>query len=258
MAAKVLKILCAKRTNKMKKMKKIISLLFALILASSIIQAATLSVATVPLPPFQIDSTTGVDVEVTGTVLKNIGYDSEIQIMSWSRAINLAKQAKIDVLLGCYKTPDRDAALYFSQEPSSVSRIDLCYRKGADFEYSGIDSLTGKKIGILRDFSYGDAIDNATHLSLAVGNHLETNFKKLLSGQLDAVLVNRTVGAATAEKMGILDQLAYSDEPIHQENAYTVFARKPGYEELAGRYSTALIAFKQTDEYRAILKKYGF
>jgi polar amino acid transport system substrate-binding protein len=62
-----------------------------------------------------------------------------------------------DVLLGAYRTDVPD--FVFHERPAVFSRMLFWTHTDNDWEFDGIESLKGVKIGIIKGYSYGDSLD---------------------------------------------------------------------------------------------------
>lgn len=81
----------------------------------------------------------------------------------------------------------------------------------------------------------------------------------LLLDRLDLAVSIGIVGFYKAREMAVLDQITpVSDERFCPGGNTLAFAKKATYETLAQDFSQQLITFKTTEQYRTILKKYGY
>ncbi|RND29255.1 amino acid ABC transporter substrate-binding protein, partial [Vibrio cholerae] len=87
------------------------------------------------------------------------GYTVEFTIMPWSRALNDVKEGKIDILPATWFTQERTTYLSYS-ETYLTNQVKFIKKAGDNFEFAGLASLNGKKVGIVRGYGYGDEFMN--------------------------------------------------------------------------------------------------
>lgn len=79
--------------------------------------------------------------------------------MPWSRALNDVKEGKIDILPATWFTQERTAYLTYSDN-YLTNQVKFIKKAGDNFEFAGLASLNGKKVGIVRGYGYGDEFMN--------------------------------------------------------------------------------------------------
>jgi len=75
----------------------------------------------------------------------------------WARALVEAKAGGIDGVIGANKNDAQ--GLILSTRPFGYSRNVLVVRAGERFDYKGPDSFGERRLGVILDYSYNDAID---------------------------------------------------------------------------------------------------
>ncbi len=231
------------------------------VIATSAFAEKTLHVITDPWPPYIIDENrqqAGFEYQVMQEVLQQLGYSMSYQSYPWRRAIVMMKTQQADAILGIFKSDEREAYLWFPDTAFVETAYVFFVRNDQPFNYMGLKSLTGKRIGIIRGYYYTDEFDTATNFEKDPVPSLKQNLKKLVSGRIDLVIDNRDVGLYVAKQLGLVGQIEVVTTPLTAPQPhYVAFAKKPGYKELTQRFSEALHAFKQTERYQEILNQYG-
>src|ERR1700761_9115257 len=121
-----------------------------------------------------------------------MGEDVQLSALPWKRALNDAKTGGAGIA-GIYKTAERLKSYDFSDKLfDEVVQIYVVKNKG--FAFHGVPDLSGKTVGVLRGWSYGDEFDAAVKAGKIrieeVSGDIQ-NFEKLAAGRLDAVLAIR-------------------------------------------------------------------
>lgn len=237
-------------------------MIFILLYATGIWAEEPLVIVTDPWPPYTVEidgDIRGTDVEITQAVFRQLGIPVNIQFYPWKRCLMMVETQKADAILDASITPERQAFLYFPDEPVSEGITVFFIKKGRTIPFTALDDLNGLRVGAGLGYSYCDDIDQASFMEHAERvPTLEQNFKKLLADRLDVVVEVDAVGYFTAKQMGILDQITIIPHASYcQGGNYLAFSKKSGHDQLASQFSTALQAFKLTDEYTHILQTYG-
>lgn len=226
--------------------------------------AAAYKFTTLDFPPLEyLDDKmqpTGAAVDIVKEVMKRLGHESSVELLPWTRSLNLVKEGKSDGVFTCYRTPEREAFLDFSTEVLIPQVVSLYVRKGDKLGFEGdLKALKGKTIGIVSTISYGTRFDEAkeTHkLKTDRVESLDLNFKKLLSGRLDLVISNRYSAQVEIERMKIEDQVEEIRVPVEVIPSYVGWSKKNGLTGLRDQFDKELKSLKRSGRYDEILKQY--
>lgn len=239
------------------------SILFTLLLINSAHAEQTIEIVTDPWPPYAYEENgkiVGTDVEVTVAVLKQMGITAKFKLLPWKRSLGLVKNNKADAILAVSFTEERDDFLNYPAEPVSEG-ITVFFKKHSN-PISSIDLENPKQlnVGAILGYKYCDELDDSQLLQSATRvPTLEQSFKMLLLDRLDLAVSIELVGFYKAREMAVLDQITpVSNERFCPGGNFLAFAKKATYKTLAQNFSQQLIKFKTTEQYRTILKKYGY
>lgn len=162
------------------------------------------------------------------------------------------------VLISILKTPERRKYTIFPEEHISVSRTLFFTKTNTKVQYKGsLKDLKNYSIGVIAGFSYGKAFDNATYLNKDEVVDAERLIKMVLGGRYEVGIEDQAVVRGVARKLGVARSVRFLSPPVHTEKLYVGFSKKAGLRRLAADFSEVLARFKRTDEYKAILRKYG-
>ena len=213
--------------------------------------------ATTDRPPYEFfeGEWKGIDVEVLKRVFEKMGYKIRIERMNWARILEYIEKGIIDGTFSLTVTEDRKKYMYFSSEPISAGIDGFLYRK---------DRVSEKEIKVGRDLTCG-YVRGYAHLDFLKSTAFrlvpidddESGVKVLIYGRIDLFTVNKLVGMYYASKMGKREKVAFF--PAMGTEYYYVALSKidPFHEEILREFSAELRKFKESEEYREILKKYG-
>ncbi len=178
--------------------------------------------------------------------------------MPWARALNEVRHGNIDVLVATWLTTERTSFLKYS-EPYLENSVKFIKRKADGFQYNGLDSLSGKMVGIIRNYGYGDEFLNSKNFKKPEANDLVTNAKKLLAKRIDLTLEDEVVAKSTLSGAGMnLTDFAFTDNALSVNPLHiTVGLVNPNHMRYIKAFNEGLAEIKENGTFERILVKYG-
>lgn len=238
------------------------SILFSAILATtSLAQAANLTGSTLEWAPFTGAKLQngGIATDIVTKVFKKAGYDLSVAYVPWARALEQTKSGESEVLVGVWYNKER-AEQYVMSAPFLHNRIVFIQSKGDNFEFQGLDSLKGKNVGVIRDYSYSKDFTAANGFKKVAASNLVSNLKKLAANRIELTLEDEIVARYTInEKLPKLkDKFTFSSNALGEEALHIAIRRgHPQGQQLIEAFNQALVAMKTDGSYDAILKSHG-
>ncbi|WP_432737144.1 substrate-binding periplasmic protein [Maridesulfovibrio sp. FT414] len=220
-----------------------------------------LKLVTDSFPPYyyQVDGKTdGIMFRLIALAFKEMKMTFSFEHVPWQRALIMAETGKSDAIPGIAKTPERESALFFPEEPLLVAYIVLFYKIENKFDYKDITSLNNKRVGVIRGYSYGPDFDHFKGCIKEPGESLLQNFNKLAAGRLDLVIAYKDPGLYTLNKENIRSNFHFSANPVHKVPLYLAFSRKPGHKKMAISFNKALMNVKEKDSCKKVIQELGF
>ena len=215
-----------------------------------------------PWPPFldPESPSEGIVLEITRAAYKTQGYEVEMNFVPWARAINGVKEADYDVLLGTWYTKEREDFLLYS-DAYLENEIKFIKRKEDPFEFTGMDSLTGKNVGIVRGYGYGDNFLHATNFRRPEGKNLLISIKKLVNDRIDLTLEDEIVARAMLQKKAphLLQKIEFTKNSLSTNSLHVTSGLKNSkHKEYIEAFNKGFKEIKNSGTFEKILKKYGF
>lgn len=212
-------------------------------------------------PPY-IDAarpTGGLTAEIVRAAYQTQGYEVQLEVLPWARAELGVTEGRYDVLLNVWRTEARARTLMFSA-PYATGKIKFIKRKGDPFEYKGLDSLQGKRIGVVRGYGYGDAFNNSPQFVREEVSELAINLKKLTLKRIDLTLEDEITARSVLQRedpevagLVVFTQNALSDNPLYIAAGW----RHPNHREMIDAFNKGLEAIKANGTLASIHKRYG-
>ncbi|WP_207264260.1 transporter substrate-binding domain-containing protein [Desulfovibrio sp. Huiquan2017] len=209
-------------------------------------------------PPYQTETQngySGLAVDVVRKVYARLGVeDVEIMALPWKRALDMIRFGDADGLFSANYTPERAVYLYYPEEPLFESPWVVWTRKGLTVQ--NLDDLKGLKIGVVLGYTYTPEFWKFIQVYCTVEevHSDEINFRKLALGRLDATVAEYGNGRLLSQI--VRGGVQPNDVQIKKDGLYIVFSREHTTQRAVRAFSGELKAFKQTQAYRDLRKKY--
>ena len=178
-----------------------------------------------------------------------------VQAKPWKRAFVEIDKAQAGVG-GLYRNAERLAKYDFS-DPIYVENIAVFYRTVQPFDFRTVADLYGKRVGVLRGWSYGDDFDVAKRNGSIATEEVSSdrsNFLKLTDGRLDAVLAIEESGQAAMAASG-LHGIEQANAYLASYPVYLAFNRKAAKSDLLVCFNKALAEMKQDGAFERIVRQ---
>jgi polar amino acid transport system substrate-binding protein len=146
---------------------------------------------------------------------------------------------------GIYKT-SRRLALYDYSQPIFEEKLIVYVHRDKAFRFTRVDDLNGKRIGVIRGWSYTEAFDEAIRdgsIKVSESSSDEANFKMLVSGRLDAVIAIELAGQRIIQQLQLRQVLALTP-PLGINPTYLVFAKQAKQKALLQRFDRTLLEMR--------------
>ncbi|MDX1453661.1 MAG: transporter substrate-binding domain-containing protein [Oleiphilaceae bacterium] len=245
-----------------------ISLVLSL-LGFSVLSQAECSLETTwePWEPYQYQTDgqiTGLDVDLVRAIMAQAGCDVNFNKRPWARALKEVESGSIHVVSGASINDERRQYANFS-EPYRDETMVLMVRKGESGNYALkalTDIISGDfRLGVVRDYYYGEQhkqnMLNAEYKKrVSVVNTDTANLKKLVSGRVDGILIDRYTGPFLAKQEGLGGKLEVHPLSVNSDNIYLMFSKKSVDAATIDKVNAALAAIKANGTYDKIVNNY--
>jgi len=201
-------------------------------------------------PPFMFltsdGKASGIYPAIITEAFERMGVPVKVSAIPWKRALANMEMGEAGVA-GIYKTIERSGKCDFS-DYLFVEKVQVIVLAKRMFPYSGLQSLQGKRLGVLRGWSYGDEFDKARAAGLFTVEEVESdaqNLAKLKNDRLDAVLAIKESGDASMSGFGSPQAFVALEPPLSETPTYLAFSRQADKAELLKSFNKALASMRQ-------------
>ena len=200
----------------------------------------------------------GMAMELVRHIFLRAGYKVDNTVERWPRALEGVRVGLYDVLGAAWRDEQRELDFIYS-EPYLVNEIIVVTLKSNRRMLRSVSDLSGSRLGVLRDYSYGVNFDDIGNITLVTENHMIQSLMNLLNGKVDYVIGDRRVIAMMLNeylpgRRGELEPLGITLPP---RGLYVAGSRaKAGTDKLVEAFNRALADTKQDGSYREILNRW--
>lgn len=238
-------------------------------LAATTAQADTVTLAADEWCPYNCapgSDRPGYMIEIAARALARGGHRINYVVMPWSRALVETKTGRLDGAVGAATVEFPDAVYPKHALGRSGNVLAMNAQRAKDFTYTGVESLTGLRIGAARNYSYDsgpiDAYLAATEASGLIeflsGTEVQSqNLRKLLAGRVDAVIENDNVMRLAIAEIQPRPHIALISVGSPTDVSIAFSPAKSTSAHYAALIDETLVELRRSGELAALLARYN-
>lgn len=220
-----------------------------------------------PQAYFEGEQVTGFLTEIVNEAARRAGYQSQVKIVPWKRALGMTEKGLADAVFNAGYNFDREKYLRYSKTVLMTEKVVAIKKTGTSF-YLGYDlkEAEGLRVGVGRGFFYGnriqEAIEQKKFRRIEEVPNIDQNIKKLLLGRIDIFFGDYYPVMRFLSDQGLLDEVEFISDnktaaPIiyAESETYLAFSRKKSTIPFV-RVNSALEEMKRDGTYDSIIMKY--
>lgn len=171
-------------------MKKLLVLAFFFAALSGFSQTSELKLASDIWPPFtNVPAEKSFALDLVREALSRMGIRTRIEIVEFEKVIEGIDAGIYDGSGALWMNTERKKKYLFSN-PYLQNQLILVGKKGSDVSARSIGDLTGKRIGVVKNYAYGEELTDSRTIVLVKGKSDQQNLERLLSEKIDYMLVD--------------------------------------------------------------------
>jgi polar amino acid transport system substrate-binding protein len=194
-------------------------------------------------PPFMsavAGKAAGLYPAIITEVFRSAGLSVQLEAKPWKRCIADMDEGRAGVG-GIYKNDDRLKKYDFSNQ-IFVEKMAVYSNKAGHVEFTGVSSLFGKRVAVLRGWSYGEEFDKAVKegkiTTEETGSDLQ-NFQKLASNRVQVALAIVEAGT-TLLKGGKFPEVDVSAKFLFENPTFLAFNKSTKQTETLDKFNKAI------------------
>lgn len=201
----------------------------------------------------------GVAADLIKKIMTRLGHDVEITIYPWKRAQSMVVNGQADVLIGPYKTKQREILFNFSQYHFYQDDMVFYRNRKQDFSWNGtLASLSDISIGVMAGWAYGDVFDaHKAQLNTVTVYSLSSCFNMLSAKRISVCALNQRNAKQYLKLYKQLNDFKQVEIPISFSKGYFAFSKKRELTQLKVQFDQVLKEFINSNEVTRINKAYN-
>jgi polar amino acid transport system substrate-binding protein len=201
----------------------------------------------------------GLGVDLVKALARQNGDTVKFEIYPWARAQLMVEQDQAHILVGPYKTPEREQRFNFAAHGFYRDYMVFYVRSGNNMQWNGdYQSLLGQKIGVVNGWVYGARFEGMRAvLKPEVANSLTNGLNMLNARRIDYLATNLRNTEALIKSLGMYSDFSVLDQVMDSQDGYLAFCRKEGCEQLRQQYDQAFERLRSSGEFAKMAHTYG-
>jgi polar amino acid transport system substrate-binding protein len=200
----------------------------------------------------------GLAIAIASAALAKSGVELVATPAPWARVLEDVKAGAIDAAI-CQWFSEQHAKENILSDAIVDNRIVIIKKAGDPADYNGVASLAGKKVAVVKGYSYDPEFDKAASFQKDDAATLIGNLKKVATGRDDLTVEDEIVARYTLSKEApeLAAKLAFAPTALSKNTCHVAFSRatKRG-EELNQKFNAGLKAIKADGSFDAIMKSF--
>lgn len=206
-------------------------------------------------------------VDIFRRAMRIYDVDVEYIMMPWSKALDELDKGNIDGIIGINNIKDKN--LIASKLPLEYSVTKAFTKKDSEWVYDGPESLRGKRLGIIMDYTADDSINNYIGVNYTINpgefvveygkNAVIESIANILDNKSDVYIEDERVVKYYLHTTGfgkdIRDAGAISSKPLPIYIAFV--ANIPNVQRYIQYFEKGLASLKATGEYDELRLRYN-
>ena len=240
---------------------KLLACVISLIVAAEACKAAELLAVSTEFPKVferAPDGTyKGLGVDVARTIAQRTGDTVRFELYPWARALAMVEAGHADILIGPYKTADRERSLAFSSQPFFRDSV-VFYARATDghLGWSGdYSKIKGLKVVGIHGWEYGARFDKGILTSSVYS--VKDGIRMLAKGSADLLAANVRDTDKVLREMNMASMIQPLNPVIDAQSAYLAFPKQKSHEALKKSWSLALDTMSGNGELATMAIKHG-
>ena len=184
--------------------------------------------------------------ELAGSLESELHFE----LHPWARAQRMVELGSADILVGPYRTAEREQRFAFAAEPFYQDRILFYARRDAGSTWSGdYHDLNGRRIAVVRGWVYGSQFEEVrAQLQPIMVESVENGLRMLMAGRIELLASNQRNTAPHLTAMALHDEVRELTPLIDVQRGYFAFPRDALHLELRRRFDEAFRQMVESGE----------
>lgn len=180
--------------------------------------------------------------------------------LPWPRAQLMLEQGEADILVGPYRTPEREARMLFSVRSFYSDAMVWYARRGDEGRWSGeFGELVQTPVAAVRGWAYGSRFERMKPTLAQVNwvQNVEAGLQMLVKRRVELFAANDRNCQPVLQRLGLAEAVARCSPPLDVLHGHMAFGRSATGEALAQRYDQAFEQWLRSSAATELYRRWG-
>lgn len=180
--------------------------------------------------------------------------------LPWPRAQLMLEQGEADILIGPYRTPEREARMLFSVRSFYSDAMVWYARRGEEGRWTGeLAELAQTPVAAVRGWAYGSRFERMRPLlgQLTWVQNVETGLQMLARRRVELFAANDRNCQPALQRLQLEDAVRRCSPPLDVLHGHMAFGRSAAGEALARRYDLAFEPWLRAPAAAELYRRWG-
>ena len=201
----------------------------------------------------------GVAMELVTELFSRAGYQTEIKVEAWQRAMEGVRVGLYDALGATWYTKAREQDFIYS-EPYLENDLIMLKLRALPGDYLELSHLAGSRLGVLADYEYGIDFAAISGLTLVPENHDIQSLLNLINRKVDFVIGDRRALVVQLDEFLSSQKSLLVEVPLNlPTRPLYIAASRSGAQsqEIVDAFNSALAAARSDGSYAKLLARWS-
>ena len=200
----------------------------------------------------------GLGVDLVRVMAERTGDTVRFELYPWVRAQTLVERGAADILVGPYKTPERELRFAFAERAFYQDQMVFYVRAGTALGWDGnYARLKGQPVAAILGWAYGASFDRARDsMELTNTAKLENGIQMLMRQHVSFLATNRRNTEALLAAMDLVGAITPIEPVIDVQNGYIAFPKNAEYEALRSDFNRVFNAMVASGDFARLARKH--
>lgn len=201
----------------------------------------------------------GLAVDLLREFARRRGDTLRFRTYPWPRAQAMVEAGQADILVGPYRTPERERRFAFAALPFYRDHMVFYVRRADATGWNGdYASLRGRRVAAVGGWVYGHDFDVARHaLAIPETSQLRNGILMLAGGRIDLLATNLRNTETLLPALGLAGAVVPLATEIELQDGYMAFPRPARWNELRASFDGVFAAMQASGEFAALARRHG-
>ncbi|WP_377158274.1 substrate-binding periplasmic protein [Roseateles sp. UC29_93] len=201
----------------------------------------------------------GLAVDLLDAILIPAGHQPRYEFYPWLRAQSMIEHGPAQILVGPYRTPERERSMRFSRLAFYEDALVFYARRREEgLWWDDFRALQPLRIGAVQGWVYGDRFEQArAGLNVTAVRDLATALRMLQLNRLDLIAANQRNSEPVIQELGLADQVVLCAPPFAQLRGHFAFSRDAAGEPWAALVDAGMQRLRASGELQQMAARRG-